>query len=158
MLSGCFKHSLRNLAQKGNSIAFRTRLAHAAGFTLIELMFVVAIVGILLALAYPSYVDQVRKARRADATSSLMGVSQTLERCFTRFNSYDHEDCPALPETSDRGHYELSVERDATTFTVTAEATGDQGNDACGDFSVDYLGNKTPAPSDDRCWGSLSTS
>lgn len=59
-----------------------------AGFTLIELMFVVAIVAILLALAYPSYVDQVRKARRADATSTLMDRAQVLERCFSRLNTY----------------------------------------------------------------------
>ena len=58
------------------------------GFTLIELMIVVAVVGILAAIAYPSYVDHVRKARRADAKAALTEVSQKLETLFARDASY----------------------------------------------------------------------
>lgn len=159
MFLSCSKKLLPGLvSQSSVSLPARLRPFARGGFTLIELMFVVAIVAILLALAYPAYQDSVRKSRRADATSSLMGLAQTLERCFTRFNSYAHDDCPDLPDTSDKGYYSLSVERDATTFTVTAEATGDQVNDACGDFTVDHLGNKTPGPDSNRCWGSLGSS
>lgn len=127
------------------------------GFTLIELMFVVAIVAILLALAYPSYVDQVRKARRADATSTLMDRAQSLERCFSRLSTYD-AGCPNPAGASDEGFYTITVARTATTYTLTATATGDQVNDPCGVFTVDYLGNKTPVPGGNRCWGSSGSS
>lgn len=58
------------------------------GFTLIELMIVVAIVGIVAAFAYPSYMDQIRKSRRADALIGLQGVTQRQEDYFTRNYSY----------------------------------------------------------------------
>ncbi|MFI3186333.1 MAG: prepilin-type N-terminal cleavage/methylation domain-containing protein, partial [Methylococcaceae bacterium] len=54
-----------------------------AGFTLIELMVTVAIVGILAAIAYPSYQDSVRKSRRADASGALLGLANAMERHFT---------------------------------------------------------------------------
>lgn len=60
----------------------------AAGFTLMELMIVVAIVGILAAIAYPSYMDSVRKSRRADAKAALSNAVQALERYYTEKNTY----------------------------------------------------------------------
>lgn len=60
----------------------------SAGFTLIELMITVAIIGILAAVAYPSYVDQTRKAKRAECRSGLMQSMQQQERYFTQFNTY----------------------------------------------------------------------
>ncbi len=130
------------------------QLKPALGFTLIEIMTVLAILAIILALAYPAYVDSVRKSRRADATSSLMARAQGLERCFTRFNAYNHASCPNPEGASDEGFYTVAVARTATTYTLTAAPAGDQVNDACGTFSVDYLGNKTPIPGSNRCWGS----
>jgi type IV pilus assembly protein PilE len=131
------------------------RVSSWVGFTLIELMFVVAIVAILLALAYPSYLEQVRKARRADATSSLMDRAQVLERCFTRLNTY--VGCPTPEGLSNDGYYNIEFGEDeptATTYSLVAEPAGDQVNDVCGEFTVDFLGNKTPVPDGNRCWGS----
>lgn len=58
------------------------------GFTLIELMIVVAIVGILSAVAYPSYQEYVKSSRRAEAQSALMGLAAAMERHFTANNTY----------------------------------------------------------------------
>ena len=65
------------------------------GFTLIELLVVAAIVAILAAIAYPSYLEQVIKTRRAEGKATLNEVSQRLERCFTRFGSYLNANCTA---------------------------------------------------------------
>lgn len=128
-----------------------------SGFTMIELMIVITVVGILTGIAYATYTDQVRKARRADATSSLLEGAQVLERCFTRFNAYNAVGCPNPAGASGDGYYTLTVARTANTYTLTAAPQGDQVNDNCGSYTLDHLGNKTPVPSRDKCWGTLST-
>lgn len=72
--------------------ALRQRLTRipdrSAGFTLIELMITVAIVGILAAVAYPAYTSHVAKGRRAECRSGLMQAMQQQERYFTQYNAY----------------------------------------------------------------------
>ena len=67
----------------------RTSGVNDAGFTLIEVMIVVAIVGILAAVAYPSYIDSVRKGKRAEARAALASLLQQQERYFTQNNTYE---------------------------------------------------------------------
>lgn len=136
----------------------KRKLGSPAGFTLIEAMVVVAIIAIVVALAYPAYIDSVRKARRADAESSLLAAAQILERCFTRLNSYVVSDtgCPDPTGDSQDGFYTITFAEGsptATTYTLVATALGDQDNDPCPQFTLDHLGNKTPAPDGRRCWG-----
>lgn len=131
-----------------------SRPRDAKGFTLIELIFVVAILAILLALAYPAYTDQIRKARRADAISTMMSTAQYLERCFTQTNAYNGCTQPAGLSADD--YYNIDVDPyTATTYTITAEPQGAQATDPCGTFQLDYLGNKstTTGAASDRCWG-----
>ena len=66
-----------------------SRPANQKGFTLIEVMIVVAIIGILAAVAYPSYVDSIRKGKRAEARAALMNLLQQQERYFTQNNTYE---------------------------------------------------------------------
>ncbi|MBT8039278.1 MAG: type IV pilin protein [Gammaproteobacteria bacterium] len=129
-----------------------TRPNGAEGFTLIELIFVVAIVAILLALAYPAYTDQIRKARRADAVSTMMATAQYMERCFTQTNAYNG--CTQPAGLSADEYYNISVDPyTANTYTIQAEPQGAQATDPCGTYTLDYLGNKSSDGSDsDRCW------
>ena len=130
----------------------RTRRTRRA-FTLVELMIVVAVVAILAALALPSYLEQVRKTRRADGEAALMYRAQLLERCFTRTQTYNDDSCPNPVGNSEDGCYAITVERTATTYTRTAAPQGKQSGDACGSYTLDHLGNKTPTADYKRCWG-----
>lgn len=144
------------------SLIHRRRLTASRGFTLIEAMIVVGIIATTVALAYPAYLDSVRKARRADAESSLLAAAQILERCFTRLNAYTIDDgeggggCTDPTGPSQDGYYEITLDDDesgATTYTLIATPVGDQVNDPCGEYTLDHLGNKSPLPDGDRCWG-----
>ncbi len=128
------------------------RIDGEAGFTLIELMIVVAIVGILAAIAYPAYTSQVMKSQRTDAKTALMTAAQNLERCFTEYNAYNNGACPAVPASSPEGYYTITVATTASTYTLTAApASGAVMNDTqCGTFTLNYLGVQTPAGS--QCW------
>lgn len=123
------------------------------GFTLIELMITIAILAIIIAIAVPVYFNQMEKARRADAVSSLLETAQRLERCFTRNSSYTHADCPSGTNPSEDGFYEITVAATGTTYDLTAAPQGAQSGDDCGSFELDHLGNKSRTGTADRCWG-----
>ena len=119
------------------------------GFTLVELMIVVAIVGILVAVAYPSYQDQVRKTRRADGKTALLQSVQVAERFFTQNNSYAGAPVAAA---SDEGHYNLAFVGNATTFTITATPVGPQAADPCGALTINQANVKNSAGGMAECW------
>jgi type IV pilus assembly protein PilE len=140
----------------------------ARGFTLIELMITVVIVGILASLAWPSFVEFVRKGRRADAVAALTLVQQSEERW--RANNAQYSDTLGqlnVPSTTASGYYSLALSRvSATGFvaTATVTSTGLQASDsschvltltvANGDTSyssTDSTGN-IDSGSSNRCW------
>ena len=124
------------------------------GFTLMELMIAVAVVGILSAIAYPSYVEQLRKTRRADAKAALLNSAQVLERCYTEYNTYNNIACPAVDNTdntqlasayttTEGGFYTLSAAAlTATAFNLQATPTGVQANDKCSYLRYSNIGQK----------------
>jgi len=140
------------------------------GFTLVELMIVVAIIGILAAIAYPSYTQYVQRANRAEARSVLLEASQFLERNYTLANRYDQDSAgnalnlPAsLSQSPKQGtaKYNIAVApgADATqTFTLSAAPTGSMASDACGTITLTSAGQKGAAGVTTdaivaECWG-----
>lgn len=126
-----------------------------AGFTLVELMIVVAVIGILAAVAYPSYVEYIRQARRADAQSALLELAQFMERRYTTSGTYVAGDDCSLPFTSSprngaTAFYTLSAVCDASTFTLTATRTGPMAGDDCGDLTLTNTGLQGASSAD--CW------
>lgn len=124
------------------------------GFTLLELMIVVAVIAILAAIAFPSYQQHVRTSRRAQAKADLMEVSQLLERQFTADRDYRtfvlNPPLDRSPRTGDT-YYRLSLTAvTRTAYTLQAEPVGTQTVDACATLTVSQTGARTPATG--RCW------
>jgi type IV pilus assembly protein PilE len=136
------------------------------GFTLIELMIVVAIIAILAAIAVPWWGRYTYRARRADGQKILMHIAQAEERYFTDYNQYPLTAASlgyTGTITSENGYYEVSLALPSgasagTAYVATAAPKGPQSDDVCGNLSIDNTGLKKPIPTDaarnsnGRCW------
>ena len=131
------------------------------GFTLLELMIVVVIVGLLASVAYPSFRDQARRSARSDATTALSSAIARQEQYFADNKSYTATladlDMTALTEN---GYYQIQVDA-ATTgcpltrcFAMRAVPQGGQAEDtACGSLTINSSGEKSATGSDGAsCW------
>ena len=136
----------------------RPRRAGSAGFTLIEMMIVVALIALLTALVLPSYQSSVRKARRTDARSALTVVAQLMERLNTEKNSYATATLGTgvtdlYKAATENSHYTLALSNlTATTFTVTATPAGNQAQDPCGTYTLTQAGTRGASLAVDQCW------
>ena len=155
------------------------KLRKHQGFTLIELMIVVAVIGILASIAYPSYREYVAKSRRAEAKTVLLSAQQWMERFYTENFRYDQNsagtavtDASQFPArfsqspTEGSAVYTIAVvipanTRDAYSVKATRKAGTAMATDRCGDFSLDHLGRKdlvnysgfaSKAAAIDACW------
>jgi len=129
------------------------------GFTLIEVMIAVVVVAILASIALPAYRDQTQKTRRADGKALLTNMSQQLERCYTKFGSYNNAQCTVTngsAQTSDDGFYTVTPAGiAATTYNLTAVPQGIQADDTtCANLSLDQAGQQTYSGSGavSECW------
>ncbi len=139
--------------------------SNKSGLTLIEVLIVVAILGIIAAIAIPSYTKYITSSRRADGQVALLEAAQKMERYFTNSNTYVGATIgdgtnDLIHETSVRGYYILSFpERPddddnpwSRGFIIQADAQNEQAKDTdCEHLTIDHMGRKTSYPSD-SCW------
>jgi type IV pilus assembly protein PilE len=132
------------------------------GFTLIEVMIVVAVMGILTTVALPSYTEYLKRANRAAAKSVLLETALLMERNYTQANRYDlKSDGTAFtltiiqtPQSGD-AKYTIGFAAGAlnqNTFTLQAVPAGIMVGDACGTYTVTNVGAKGSGGTMDDCW------
>lgn len=135
------------------------------GFTLIEILIVVAILGVLAAIALPAYENNVLRSGRAEAKGELMIVASDLERYFSTNNAFIADATPLV--TTDGTNTTRSTENDlyditvaaggtgniATSFIATATAKNSQTGDACTTLTISNTGVRgATGDTADECW------
>lgn len=127
------------------------------GFTLIELMIVITILAILVTVGYPSYMEHVKKSRRAEGMGQLLELANRMERSYSDQGTYPTSISEVYGATTDGGFYTLSiVSANNVSFTVSAAPTslGRQDTDKCATFTLTSLGQKSVTDNtlNSHCW------
>lgn len=136
-----------------------SKLARNGGFTLLELLIAVAIIGVLAAIALPLYQKEVEQTRRSKAEGDLMQLSQWMERRYS--TNFDYRDTsgvnPSLPFTTSPHDgsavfYDISFSGNVTknTYKLQAKPINGQTGDQCGTLTIDQADNRGADASD--CW------
>ena len=128
------------------------------GFTLLELMIVIAVVAILATIAFASYQDQIVKSRRAAGASCLQERAQFMERFYTTNLTYVGAPAPAACDTEVSPHYTVSFVADPTAraFTLQAVPQGGQAtrDTKCATLTINQQGARTESgtATEADCW------
>jgi len=131
------------------------------GMTLIELVIVVSIIGLLAAIAVPSYRQYVLRANRAEAKSALLNLAAAQEKFYLQNNTYATNSLIStaaptglgLPATTEKGYYTLTIANGANAagFSATATAAASHAADTrCATFTIDQTGTRSATNTD--CW------
>jgi type IV pilus assembly protein PilE len=107
------------------------------GFSLIELLVVIVIVGVLAKISITFYTQNATKTRRADGRAALHSVASRLERCNTQYGSYNDAAC-TVSATSNQGLYTVAVTRTATSYSIVATPVKTDAN--CTTLTLNNLG------------------
>ena len=125
------------------------------GFTLIEIMIVIAIIGIVITIGYPSLTEYVKKGRRAEVAGLLSEQAQVLERFYSKGNVYTG----ATGLSAGNDYYTITPTLTDQTFLLTAtRKAGSMATDKCGDFTITNTGVRSMVNAADGlttkdCWG-----
>ena len=131
-------------------------MGNEKGFSLIELMITVVIIGLLAAVAIPSYRSHVIRTQRSDGKTALLEAAQRMERFFTNNNTYagatvGNNAADTIRAASGEGLYTLSFPAanplTPTTYTIQA-AKNNANDDGCNTLTINQQGVKAPA----ACW------
>jgi type IV pilus assembly protein PilE len=134
-----------------------------AGFSLIEMLIVVVIVGIITSIAYPNYTRYITRSHRTDAESVLLQLAAQQEKYYLQNGTYGTTAQIGIT-TSEHGYYSVAIVAGtgglAAAYTATATATSSQGNDTqCTKFTITQSGAKgavdsgsTPTDTTAQCW------
>lgn len=126
------------------------RPSRARGFTLVELMIVCAVIGIIAAVAYPSYTNYVKRGHRAAAQAHLIDLAQRQQQFLADSRSYAEsvEDLNLETPAEVARHYTIAIDVEAgppPAFTITASPVIDGAMDGEADLTIDSSGDKTPS-------------
>jgi len=132
------------------------------GFTLIELMITVAIIGILAAVALPSYSQYVARSKRAEARAELLKAEGWLERYYTENNRYSDTAAStvnaafsarfgAVPNTGAANYNITFTSVSASAYSIIATRTGSMATDACGNYTKTNSGTLGFTGTGTRC-------
>ena len=135
------------------------KIKKSKGFSLIELLITVAIVGILAGIAYPSYTEFVAQSNRSEAQRELLRLANLMEQYYLDHRAYT-TDLKKLGNTdttltTDSGNYKIVATGNAETYTLTATAQTHQAtidDSTCLTLSVDQAGARLPSTASSDCW------
>lgn len=133
-----------------------------AGVTLLEIMIVVAVIGLLSSIALPSYDEYIRRTHRGHARAALVQAAQWMERTATARGTYPNTNqIPANVLLVEGGRYNIVANSNGATYTLTATPTNAaQADDPCAAYRIDEVGRRsqeaagtmTPTLPADTCW------